>query len=111
MSINILFSAIGAGFVYYTVASYLNNMIFETAGINNKTTMFDTRFMCPIADATELESLDLNTDTKWDVLFGNPNYKIWCFPTFTPKKTIIHNIDEHARENKLFVSANIRVVN
>lgn len=109
MSLNTLFVSIGAGFVYNTIATYMNNMIFETAGINEKTTMFDTKFMCPIAEATELESLDIKTDSKWDILFGNPNYRVWCFPTFTPRKIIIHNIDEYARENKLFVAADIRV--
>ena len=111
MCFGALFVSIGAGFVYNTIATYMNNMIFDTAGINDKTTMFDTRFMCPIAEATELRSLDINTDSKWDILSGNPDYKIWCFPTFTPQKIIIHNIHEYARENKLFVKADIRVVN
>lgn len=111
MSINTLFVSVGAGFMYNTVATILNNMIFETAAINDKTTVFNREFMCPIASATILENLDITTDSKWDILFGNPNYRVWCFPTFTPRKTIIYNIDEHARENKLFVKADIRVVN
>ena len=111
MSFNTLFVSIGAGFIYNTVAAYLNNMIFETAAINDKTTVFNREFMCPIASATILDNLDINTESKWDIYFGKSDYKIWCLPKYISQKTIIYNIDEHARENKLFVKADIRVVN
>lgn len=113
MSLNTLFASIGVGFIYNKVATYMNNMIFETAAINDKITVFDSYFMCPIASATIMDNLDISTESKWTMLNGNPSYKIWCFPTIyiLPEKTIIYNIDDHARANKLFMKADIRIVN
>jgi hypothetical protein len=112
MSLSTIFVTIGAGYIYNSIATYLNNIIFETASINDKTTVFNTNFMCPIASATILNDLDINTENKWTMLFGDPErgYKVYCFPTFTSQPTIIYNIDEFARENKMFMKANIRVV-
>lgn len=102
---------IGCG-IYNIIATKFNNMIYETAGVNDPVTVFDAPWMCPIASAYVYNNMNITGENKWDFGGGKPSYQVWRMPSFSVTPTIIYKItDDYTMDGHAFITANIRFIN